>query len=111
MRELIAFCSLILDDVPENLGMMARSGIPLKPNFPKFDSNCGEARLTVDVVNEWLCFDGIRFEETSAAFKDNIMDQMIILPGLCEWIHNGLASSLALYTLQLFHLGLCNLCY
>lgn len=54
MRELIAFCSLILDDVPENLGMMARSGIPLKPNFPKFDSNCGEARLTVDVVNEWL---------------------------------------------------------
>lgn len=51
-------------------------------------------------MNEWQRFDGIRFEEFSVAFKDNIMDQMIILPGLCEWISsNGLASSLALYTL------------
>lgn len=101
MRESIAFCSLILDDVPENLGMTVPSGISLSPNIPKFDSNCGEARLPVDVLNEWQSFDGIRFEESCVAFKDNIMDQMIILPGLvcvngyllmvlplvCDYIH------------------------
>jgi len=58
--------------------MTAHSGISVSPNIPKFDSNCGEARLPVGVVNEWICFDGIRFEEPSTAFEDNIMDQMII---------------------------------
>lgn len=58
--------------------MTACSGISLNPNILKFYSNCEEARLPVDAVNEWLYFDGIRFEESSAAIKDNLNDQMII---------------------------------
>lgn len=68
---------------------MARSGALLNPNIPKFDSNSGEAKLSDDVVNGYV-FDGIRFEESSAVFKDYILGQMIVLPGLCERISNVL---------------------
>lgn len=48
-------------------------------------------------MHVWLYFDGSRVEESSAAFKDNIMDQLIMFPGLHEWISNSLTFSLAPY--------------
>lgn len=69
------------------------------------------SQLPTDVVHVWLCLDGRRVEESSAALEDNTMDQLIILPGLCKWISNSLAVSLAPYTMYLFHLGFCNLCF
>lgn len=50
-------------------------------------------------MNVWLRFGRNGVEESSAAFKDNVMDQLIILPGLYEWVSNSLTFSVAPYTM------------